>query len=43
MIPEAQGFSLTERFVTMLMAVLSILGTIPILMYILKLSERKRE
>jgi len=42
MIPEAQGFSLTERFVTMLMAVLSILGTIPILMYILKLSGEEK-
>ena len=43
MIPEGEGLSLTERFMTMLMTILSILGTIPALMYVLKLSyEEKR-
>lgn len=43
MIPDSGGYSLTERFVPMLMSILSILGTIPVLMYILKLrSEEKK-
>lgn len=43
MIPEAAGYTMTERFVTMLMTILSILGTIPVLMYVLKLrSEEKK-
>lgn len=36
MIPESEGFNLTQRFVSMLMTILSILGTIPVLMFILK-------
>lgn len=44
MIPESEGFSMTERFISMLMVVLSILGTIPTLIFVLKLlSEEKRK
>ena len=44
MIPVVEGFNLTERFMTMLMIILSILGTIPVLMYVLKLrSEEKNQ
>ncbi len=41
MIPEAEGFNMTERFITMLMTILSILATIPILMYVLKLKSEE--
>lgn len=43
MIPQAEGMNITERFITMLITILSILGTIPILIYVLKLNgEEKR-
>lgn len=43
MIPDSSSYNLTERFITMLMTILSILGAIPVLMYVLKLrSEEKR-
>ena len=42
MILEAEGFSLTERFMTMLMIVLSILGAIPALMFVLKLRSEEK-
>ena len=43
MIPVAEGFTLTERFMVMLVIILSIIGTVPTLMYILKLwAEEKR-
>ncbi len=43
MIPEAEGLSLTERFMTMLMTILSILGTIPPLMFVLKLTSEEKK
>lgn len=44
MLPESSGYSMTERFITMLMTIMSILGVIPVLMYVLKLrSEEKRK
>ena len=43
MIPEVEGLSLTERFMTMLMTILSILGTIPPLMFILKLTSEEKK
>lgn len=43
MIPEAEGYSMTERFVTMLMTILSILGTVPVLMYVLKLKSEENK
>lgn len=42
MIPEGEGLNMTERFVTMLMTILSILGTVPVLMYILKLKPEEK-
>jgi ABC-2 type transport system permease protein len=42
MIPEVEGFSLTERFMTMLMMIMSILGAIPPLMYVLKLKAEEK-
>lgn len=43
MIPTAEGLSLTERFITMLMTVISIIGTVPVLMFVLKLwGEEKK-
>ena len=42
MIPEAEGFSITERFMTMLMTIMSILGTIPALMYVLRLRAEEK-
>lgn len=43
MIPQAEGLSLTERFMTMLMTILSILGTMPPLMFILKLNSEEKK
>src|SRR5690625_2125045 len=40
--PEA-GFTLTEQFITMLMSVLAMLGTIPVLMAVLKLVGEERK
>lgn len=42
MLPASEGFNLTERFVAMLMAILSIIGTVPVLMYILKLRSEEK-
>ncbi len=43
MLPTAEDMSLTERFVSMLMTILSIIGTIPTLMFVLRLNgEEKR-
>ena len=42
MIPEVEGFSITERFMTMLMTIMSILGTIPALMYVLRLRAEEK-
>ncbi|HCS73824.1 MAG TPA: ABC transporter permease [Clostridiales bacterium] len=43
MLPTAEGMSLTERFVSMLMTILSIIGTVPTLLFVLKLyGEEKR-
>ncbi len=43
MIPDASGMSLTERFVTMLITIISALGTIPAVMFVLKhISEERK-
>ena len=42
MLPEAEGMNMTERFVTMLMTIMSILGTIPILIYVLKVNDEEK-
>ncbi|WP_142827552.1 ABC transporter permease [Planococcus soli] len=42
MIAQAEGFSLTEQFIPVLMAVMAILGTIPVLMAILKLKTEEK-
>ena len=43
MLPNMKDFNLTENYTAMLMTVLSMMGTIPVLMHILKLrSEEKR-
>ncbi|NLC43053.1 MAG: ABC transporter permease, partial [Clostridiales bacterium] len=43
MLPFAEGMSLTEQFVSMLITIISILGTIPTLIFVLKLNgEEKR-
>ncbi|NMA65281.1 MAG: ABC transporter permease [Clostridiaceae bacterium] len=43
MLPNMKDFNLTDNYTAMLMTVLSIMGTIPVLMYILKLKfEEKR-
>ena len=42
MLPESQTLSLTDRFITMLITIISALGTIPIVMFVLRLiSEEK--
>ncbi|NLJ96319.1 MAG: ABC transporter permease [Clostridiales bacterium] len=44
MIPIVEGFSLTQSFVTMLITIISVIGTIPILMFVLKVnSEEKKD
>lgn len=42
MIAQVEGFSLTEQFIPVLMAVMGILGTIPVLMAILKLKTEEK-
>ncbi|MDQ0430707.1 ABC-2 type transport system permease protein [Planomicrobium stackebrandtii] len=42
MIAQSAGFSLTEQFIPVLMAVMAILGTIPVLMAILKLKTEEK-
>lgn len=42
MIAQAEGFSLTEQFIPVLMAVMAILGTIPVLLAILKLKTEEK-
>lgn len=41
MVPEIVGKGMTESFITMLMTVLSILGCIPVLMFILRLKSEE--
>ncbi len=43
MIPELGGMSLTDRFITMLITIISVLGTIPALMFILKISGEEKK
>lgn len=43
MIAEAEGYSLTERFVTMLMTIMTIIGTIPPLIFLLKLKSEEKK
>ena len=44
MIPVVEGMSLTQSFVTMLITIISVLGTIPVLLFVLKLnSEEKKD
>lgn len=43
MIPDAPGMSLTERFVTMLITIISVLGTIPAVMFVLKIASEERK
>lgn len=42
MIVQAEGFSLTEQFIPVLMAVMAILGTIPVLLAVLKLKTEEK-
>lgn len=42
MIVQSEGFSLTEQFIPVLMAVMAILGTIPVLMAVLKLKTEEK-
>ena len=41
MLPESEVFNLTERFVGMLLTILSILAAIPVLIFILKLKSEE--
>lgn len=43
MIPQAEGYSMTESFITMLMTILSILGSIPVLMWVLKIKSEENK
>lgn len=43
MIPEIAGKGMTESFITMLMTILSILGTIPVLLFILRLKGEEKK
>ncbi|MDD2235125.1 MAG: ABC transporter permease [Desulfitobacteriaceae bacterium] len=43
MIPEAEGMNVTERFITMLITILTILGAIPILLFILRLNSEESD
>lgn len=43
MIPEVDGMSLTDRFVTMLITIISVIGTIPGLMFLLKLRAEEKK
>ncbi|EIM08524.1 ABC transporter polyketide tetronasin permease [Planococcus antarcticus DSM 14505] len=42
LIVQASGFSLTEQFIPVLMAVMAILGTIPVLLAVLKLKTEEK-
>ncbi len=43
MLPSIEGFTLTEQFITMLMAIMAMISTIPALMAVLKIvSEEKK-
>ena len=42
-IPEAEGMNLTERFITMLITIVSVIGTIPVAMFVLKLSSEEKK
>ena len=41
-LPSIEGFSLSEQFLTMLMAVMSMIGTIPVLLMIFKLRAEEK-
>ena len=43
MIPTVEGFSLTQSFVTMLMTIISVLGTIPVLMFVVKVNSEEKK
>ncbi|MDQ0255286.1 ABC-2 type transport system permease protein [Evansella vedderi] len=43
MLTPMEGFSLTEQFITMLMAIMSMLGTVPVLMAFLKLKGEEKK
>ena len=43
MLPQAQGYSMTESFISMLMTIMSILGTIPALTFVLKLKSEENK
>ncbi len=42
MIPDVEGLSLSERFITMLVTIMSVLGTVPVIMFVLKLSSEEK-
>ena len=43
MLPDFEGMNLTESFITMLMTIVSVLGTIPVVMFVLKLSSEEKK
>lgn len=43
MIPTVEGMSLTQSFVTMLITIISVLGTVPVLLFVLKLSSEEKK
>lgn len=43
MIPTAEGLSLTQSYVTMLMTIISVLGTIPVVMLVQKLNSEEKK
>lgn len=43
LLPEVEGFSLTEQFITMLMSIMAMFSVIPALMAMLKLSGEERK
>ena len=43
MIPEQEGLSMTEGFIALIIAVLSILGAVPVLMFTLKLRNEEKK
>ncbi|WP_249871495.1 ABC transporter permease [Oceanobacillus saliphilus] len=43
MVSPVEGFSLTEQFITMLMAIMSMISTIPVIMIILKIKSEENK
>ena len=43
MLPDFEGLNLTDNFITMLMTIVSGIGTNPVVMFVLKLSSEEKK